>query len=82
MQEFVPIYDLVEIEHVTEVTIEFVDVSLMPSSFEYEIDGADKPVSGIGPGSETVTITGNVATSIWVRCKSYGNALDILAYAY
>jgi hypothetical protein len=53
------------------------------SSFDYEIEGGDRPIRGYATGTssasatETVTITGNVATSIRVRCKSHSMPLHI-----
>ena len=57
--------------HVTRVTVSFATQSNVLSTFDVEIRGGDQDIRSIGPGSETITITGNVATSISVRCKSH-----------
>ena len=57
--------------HVTRVDIDFATISQAKSTFDVEIKGGDRFISSSGPGSETVTISGNVATSISVRCRSH-----------
>jgi hypothetical protein len=52
-------------------SISFETVSDAPSSFSVEIKGGDQLVRAVGPGSATVTITGNHATMISIRCKSH-----------
>ena len=58
-------------DHVTEVDISFDTASQAPSTFDIEIRGGGAFISSSGPGSETVTITGNVAARISVRCRSH-----------
>ena len=63
--------------HVTRVNLVFSIVSGHQSAFDVEISGGDRHISTIGPGPETVTITGNVATTLRVRCKSHSLPLVI-----
>ena len=58
-------------DHVTVVNVAFDTASQAPSTFDIEIRGGDAFISSSGPGSETVTITGNVAATISVRCSSH-----------
>ncbi len=48
------------------------------SSFDVEIKGGDDLIRTTGPGSELVTITGNVATSVSIRCRSHSVGLHVL----
>ena len=60
--------------HVTQVTLEIGSRTETQSSFDYEIKGGDYSIRGVvgsSSVSETVPITGNVATSIKVRAKSH-----------
>lgn len=68
-------------DHVTQVDIDFDTNSQAPSTFDVEIKGGDRFIRSSGPGSETVTITGNVATSISVRCRSHSFGQNILITA-
>lgn len=62
-------------KNVTEVNISFSSHDTgEPSSFDYEIKGGDhfiRGTAGASGMSEMVTITGNVATAVSVRAKSY-----------
>lgn len=70
-------------DHVTRVKVSYKTASRTPSSFDVEIKGGDKFVSTTGPGSEVITITGNVATAISVRFKSHsvGQIITVTASA-
>lgn len=56
--------------HVSYVKISFDTLSDAPSPFQVEIKGGDRFISSVGPGDETVTVSGNISTAISVRCKS------------
>lgn len=58
---------------VINVTVSFANVSNAAGSFDYEIRGGDSLVKGYAVGSmtETVMITGYIATTIYVRLKSH-----------
>ena len=62
--------------HVTKINISMSGLGSSP--FDYEIKGGDRFISGTAVGlksasaDENITITGNVATQISVRCKSIG----------
>lgn len=62
--------------HVTKINISMTGLGSSP--FDYEIKGGNRFISGTAVGlksasaDENVTITGNVATQISVRCKSIG----------
>ena len=47
------------------------------SSFDVEIRGGDRFISTVGSGSAIVTVTGNVATSIAIRCRSHSLGLNV-----
>ena len=67
-------------EHVTKLKVSFSSVNRPASTFDVEISGGDRDVEGFGPGAETITISGNVATGIKMRAKShafYGQSLDV-----
>lgn len=65
-------------DNVTRVEIDFDTNSYAPSTFDVEIKGGDSFIRSSGPGSETATITGNVATSISVRCRSHSLGQNVL----
>ncbi len=67
--------------YVTQVDIDFDTNSNAPSTFDIEIKGGDSFISSSGPGSESVTITGNVATSISVRCRSHSLGQNVMITA-
>lgn len=58
-------------DHQTVLYVSYETLSDAPSSFDVEIRGGDRFVSDIGPGSSRVTVTGNVATSVSIRCRSH-----------
>jgi hypothetical protein len=61
-------------QHVTKVKLSIASETETQSSFDYEIKGGDYNIRGVvgsSSVSETVPITGNVATSIKVRAKSH-----------
>lgn len=67
--------------HVTRVNLSLSTDTSAPSSFDHEIKGGDYFIRGVAGGSgasETVTITGNVATSISVRAKSHSQGQQII----
>lgn len=67
--------------HVTKVNISLSTDSHAPSSFDYEIKGGDRLIRGVVGGSgvsETVIISGNVATAISVRAKSHSQAQRVI----
>jgi len=66
--------------HVAFVSISFETVSDAPSAFGVEIMGGDSFIRTTGPGSEMVTVTGNVATAISIRCKSFSVGQNISVY--
>jgi len=68
-------------DHVTKVDIDFATMSQAKSTFDVEIKGGDRFVSSSGPGSEIVTVTGNVATSISVRCRSHSIGQNVFITA-
>ena len=68
-------------KHVTKVYVSFDSNTQTPSAFEVEIEGGDTLVSDSGPGSTIVTITGNVATALRLRAKSYSFAQNIIVSA-
>ena len=48
------------------------------SSFDVELKGGDEIIRTIGPGSAIVTVTGNVATAVSIRCRSHSvTALNV-----
>jgi len=68
-------------DHVIRITIKLSSFSFAPSSFDYEIKGGDHFIRGVSGGSgasETVIITGNVATAISVRAKSHSTPQNII----
>lgn len=67
--------------HVTKVYVSFDSITRAPSSFEVEIEGGDELVSDSGPGSTIVTISGNVATALRFRAKSYSVGQNIIVSA-
>ena len=50
------------------------------SSFDVEIKGGDRFIRSVGPGSERITITGNVATALSIRCKSHSLGQSIIVW--
>ena len=58
-------------DHQTVLYVSYETLSDAPSSFDVESRGGDRFVSDIGPGSSRVTVTGNVATSVSIRCRSH-----------
>lgn len=67
--------------HVTRVNLSLSTDTQAPSSFDYEIKGGDYFIRGVAGGfgaSESVTITGNVATSISVRAKSHSSLQKVV----
>ncbi len=53
------------------IGISYETISRGPSTFDVEIMGGDDFIRTVGGGSSTVTVTGNVATSIFIRCRSH-----------
>lgn len=68
-------------DNVTRVELDFDTSSQAPSTFDVEIKGGDRFIRSSGPGSETATITGNVATSISIRCRSHSLGQNVLITA-
>ncbi len=66
--------------HVVIVGISFETVSDAASAFGVEIRGGDSFIHTTGPGSEVVTVSGNVATAISIRCKSFSVGQNISVY--
>lgn len=64
-------------QHQTRLNISFHIVGRGESSFDVEIKGGDRLIRTLGPGSARVTITGNVATGISIRCKSHSVPLNV-----
>lgn len=62
----------------TVVTVSFNAETETPSTFEVEIKGGDELVRALGPGFAYVTITGNVATTLSIRCKSHSIAQNVI----
>lgn len=68
-------------QHITRVNLSLSSDSAGPSSFDYEIKGGDYSIRGVAGGSgasETVNITGNVATALSVRAKSHSSIQKII----
>jgi len=63
----------------TTITVTFDTVSDAPSPFGVEIKGGDKMIRRNGPGAARVTISGNHATTISIRCKSHSIGQQIVA---
>ena len=57
--------------NVSSKKVSFKDVSRQRSTFDVEFKGGDKSIRTMGPGSQIITITGNVATTVYVRFKSH-----------
>jgi len=64
-------------KHVTKLRVSFRPAARSVAAFGVQIRGGDAFVDTTGPGSEVVTITGNVATSIEIRAKSFGQGQPI-----
>ncbi|MBB4120313.1 colicin Z C-terminal domain-related protein [Martelella radicis] len=64
--------------HVSYVRISFDTQSNAPSPFHVEIKGGDRFIRSVGPGEETVTVTGNISTAISIRCKSATQGQNVL----
>ena len=65
-------------EHITKVKVHFDTQSQASSPFEVKITGGDQTITTAGPGSALVTITGNVATALNIRCKSYSLGQNVI----
>jgi len=65
---------------VTYVNVSFETVSDAPSAFGVEIMGGDNFVRTTGPSSEVVTVSGNVATAISIKCRSFSVGQNISIY--
>ncbi len=63
--------------HVSRIQLSFRATSNWQSSFDVEIRGGDQFIRTLGPGSAIVTVTGNVATSIWIRYRRHSTPLTI-----
>lgn len=57
--------------NVARIQLNFETRTHAAATFDVEITGGDELVRAIGPGSATVTVSGNVATEIQVRCRSH-----------
>lgn len=70
--------------NVSRIKVTF-DIPFTPfgdSSFDVEIEGGDYPIYTVGPGAETVTVTGNVATALRLRARSHSIPLNIRVRIY
>jgi len=66
-------------QQASEIAISFSISGRNNSSFDIEIKGGDNLIRSTGPGTEYVTVTGNVATAIKVRLKSHSAGLRVSA---
>lgn len=65
-------------QHVSHITLSFSSTTESPSTFDVEIKGGDRRIRIIGPGSQRVTVTGNVATAVSARFRSYATPQNIV----
>lgn len=65
-------------QQLSTITLSFSSTTEAPSTFDVEIKGGDRHIRTIGPGSQRVRVTGNVATAISVRFRSHASPLNIV----
>lgn len=63
--------------HVSQINVAYGIISTENSSFDVEIKGGDRFIRNIGPGSDRITVTGNVATAVSVRYRSHSLPITI-----
>ncbi len=71
--------------HQTKIRITFVTTGELLSSYDVQIKGGDRAINTVGDSStnsELITITGNVATSISIRCRSHSFLQNILVNVF
>ncbi len=68
--------------HQMVVNVSFDSEGFSPSTFDVEIRGGDQFISTVGPGSERITITGDVATALYIRCRSHALRQVVVVSTY